>query len=197
MQPTFDEYWEERLPIWEGAARRLGVEVQDPYTWECSVGGLDAYMAASGVKFFSGHEATRPNQQWTRPLLAGQNAWLSYAVLGTVGDLFRIEAGRPVRGRNWFRPEDYNRDAARGAPRSDHLWACAVDFDFTGGFWRAVRARRAAQKMIVQLLPRNLLSLGVGWTTLHVGYAAPATLEAGMRHRRWKYGKMSKTEKYL
>lgn len=199
MQPSFSEYWDDRHQLWVAACEQLDIFQADPYAYEPTVAGLEVYLTASGIKYFTAREATRPWQTWHEPLLPPQASWIAGTVLLTIADRFRAEARLPIRCRNWYRPPDYNSQAAKGASRSDHLWACAVDLDFLGGnrnWLRRVRARRAAQRMVQGLLPRDLLSLGIGWTTLHVGYAAPRTLEIE-RQRRWKYGKLPSSEKYI
>jgi hypothetical protein len=124
------------------------------------------------------------------PLLPPVRAWPAILVLAAVAERMRSAIGdRPIKMRNWWRPEDYNK-VAKGAPRSDHLWACAVDLDFPDE-----DARRTAQKLLPSLLDSKLLSVGVGRITLHVGYAAPATLEYGPR--RWKYGDLPDSETSL
>lgn len=197
MNPTLVEYWQRHGALWTGAlADRLGLYQDiEASSYEQTQSGLDAYLAAAGVRYVSAQEATTPHQRWPRPLLPPQYAWVGIALLGRVHGALREHVGLPIKVRNWWRPPEYN-EVAKGAARSDHLWACAVDLDFTGGWLRAVAARRAAQKLVVKLLPMNLLSLGVGWTTLHVGYAAPETLRLGC-HRRWKYGKLPIAEKTI
>lgn len=199
MIPTLESYWTSvHRKHWLDAAEALGVTLPDATVYEPTLSGLEAYMAAAGIKYFSAPEAVRPHQQWPSLLIPPQCAWIALAVLGAIADHMRELAGRPVKLRNWWRPEDYNELAAKGAPYTDHLWAVAFDLDFTGPWWKAVFARRKAQRWLTKKsgIALRFISLGVGWRTLHVGLFAPRTLVKG-RHRRWKYGKLPTTEKYL
>jgi hypothetical protein len=145
----------------------------------------------NSIEIITAREAVKADYPWPP-----QYTWPGLVVLDLIGEGMRKACGRPIKQRHWYRDEVFNA-ARKGAPYSDHLWACAVDFDFTGPWLLAVRARRAAQKWLTTrglVLPLKILSLGVGWKTLHVGLLAPRTLELG--HRRWTYGKLPTTEKF-
>jgi len=211
MNPSLEHYWKGNdRQYWLKAADALGITLPDSTVYEHTLSGLVAYMAAAGVQYFSAEEVARPFRKWPALLLPPTYAWIGIAVLGTIADRLRELVGRPVKLRNWWRPEDYN-EMVKGAEYSDHLWACAIDLDFTGMWWTAVFARRKAQRWLRStfggilirqdvngkpLIPAIYYSLGIGWRTLHVGLFAPRTLKVG-RHRRWKYGKLPSTEKYI
>jgi hypothetical protein len=194
LRPALEEYWVEHESVWRATAQALkpGVRIPDPHDFSDTYLGLESFLGKVGIKYFGPREAVKMGYPWPP-----QCCWVGLAVLLLIADHMRGLTGLPIRLRHWYRSEKFNRER-KGAPYSDHLWAVAVDLDFTGKWWTAVFARRKAQRWLTRKAPillRNI-SLGVGWRTLHVGLFAPRTLEKG-RHRRWKYGKLPKTEKFL
>ena len=192
LWPALEKYWEDNSVRWAGAARLLGaMDLRDPEEFSNSCAGLDSYLQACGaVANFKATEVVKPNYPWP-----SQATWPGALVLTMIGEKFRaFNGGHPVFSRHWYRSPMLNAQRG-GAPQSDHLWACAMDFDFYNLWIPAVRARRRAQRWLLEEsgIPRNVISLGVGWRMLHVGLYAPRTLALG-KHRRWKYGKLPVSE---
>ena len=82
--------------------------------------------------------------------------------------------------RNWWRPEDYNRQpGVDGASGSDHITATALDLDYASPSLRA-----KAEEFLRSLQARTPwlnMSLGLGASTTHVGLLSPRG------HRQWFY----------
>jgi hypothetical protein len=185
MKPTLEEYWRTDGHLWFDAATLLGIDI-DPRART-----LNDYVRMAKIRYFTVAELTDAHVAgFPDKLVPPPCAWLAAVVLLIVADRLREAAGGPVKLRNWWRPEAYNK-AVEGAARSDHKWACALDLDFEG-FW----ARRRAQREVLMPLWRDgryKLSIGVGYKTLHVGCFAPETLRLGVQ-RQWRYGSLPREE---
>jgi hypothetical protein len=196
LQPLLDKYWEENTPRWLELAGKLGAlaKIPAPEEFENSYIGLDAYLQTSGgITHFPARELVKADYPWPP-----QCTWPAALVGGLLGERFRVfNGGESLPLRHWYRSVSFNVQR-KGAPFSDHLWACGWDYDFNRIWALGVLARRKAQRWLTKEsgIPLNMISLGVGWRTLHVGFFAPRTL-AGGKHRRWKYGSITKTEQWL
>jgi len=193
IEPSLEAYWKQHTKTWTELAGKLGAfALPAPEDFENSYIGLDAYLqTAGGITHFPAREVVKHSYPWPPQL-----CWPGALVHCLLAEKMRpFNGGRPLNLRHWYRSWSFNL-VRRGAPRSDHLWACAVDLDFVGLWALAVAARRRAQRWLLKEsgIEQKVISLGVGWRTLHVGLFAPETLKAGC-HRRWKYGKLPTTEK--
>ena len=171
----------------ERAIRHFGGRaVSQTQQYRATTAGLQQYLRDSGVRKFSAERLTRPNHVDVARKYGYENFvprkqwWPRGAALGLLAEALEKEIGEPVTIRNWWRPDRYNRDPqVRGASRSDHLTAHAVDIDY-----RSEKSARRAQEWLEQLARKNpwlRLSLGFGPTTTHVGIDSP------LGGRRWTY----------
>jgi hypothetical protein len=175
----------QRVP--ERAIRHFGGQsVSKLEKYRETTAGLQQYLRDSGVRRFAAEQLTRPNhadvarKYGYENFVPTQQWWPRGAALALLAEALEKAIGEPVTIRNWWRPERYNRDPrVRGASRSDHLTAHAVDIDY-----RSEKSARRAQEWLDKLARTNAwlrLSLGFGPTTTHVGIDSP------LGSRRWTY----------
>jgi hypothetical protein len=154
--------------------------------YRATTAGLQQYLRDSGVRRFNAERLTRPNhpdiarKYGYETFVPAQQWWARGAALILLAEALEKAIGEPVTIRNWWRPDRYNRDpGVRGAARSDHITAHAVDIDY-----RSQKSARRAQQWLEQLARTNAwlrLSLGFGPITTHVGIDSP------LGSRRWTY----------
>ena len=148
--------------------------------------GLQQYLRDSGVRRFTAEQLTRPHQPDVArkygyaSFVPKKEWWARGAALALLAEDLEKAIGERVTIRNWWRPQAYNRDPrVKGAARSDHVSAHAVDIDY-----RSKESARRAQKWLEELARTRgflRLSLGFGPITTHVGIDSP------LGSRRWTY----------
>ena len=163
---------------------RRASQVQKKYG--ATIAGLQQYLRESGVRRFTAEQLTRPHHQDVarqhgyESFVPKQEWWPRGAALALLAEELEKAIGERVTIRNWWRPERYNRDPrVKGAARSDHISAHAVDIDY-----RSRQSARRAQKWLEELARKRewlRLSLGFGPNTTHVGIDSP------LGRRRWTY----------
>jgi hypothetical protein len=154
--------------------------------YRATTAGLQQYLRDSGVRRFTAERLTRPNhadiarKYGFENFVPTQQWWPRGAALALLAEALEKAIEEPITIRNWWRPDRYNRDPrVRGAARSDHVTAHAIDIDY-----RSEKAAHRAQQWLEQLARTNAwlrLSLGFGPTTTHVGIDSP------LGSRRWRY----------
>ena len=168
------------------AARRLGFVLPAPHFFPPTTSGLQHFLDACNIEFFSAREVVRPNdpakaQSVGYPELLPPNyLWPWAALLLKLADEMRRIVDQPVTLRNLWRPLSYNRLVAESGIASDHPNACGCDLDFDSrasrikaeGFCRGVHAA----------MPELEISLGLGYRTVHLGVLSPKG------SRGWFYG---------
>lgn len=169
------------------AIRTLKGKVVSPRDYPHTLEGFQRFLTDSGVRFFSAVELTRPNHPEVaarvgyREFLPSPDWWPRGAALALLADRLREVVGSPVKLRNWWRPEAYNRTPeVAGARSSDHLTAHSLDLDYS-----SADDQRKASVWLHDLMKREpwmKLSLGIGPTTTHVGIGSPRG------SREWRYG---------
>jgi hypothetical protein len=169
------------------------------------------YLRLNGIQhFLQNYEPLRPHQPKYLPpgtlLLPPEPffTWPMGLLFAAIGDIAREEAGGPVYWRGWYRPGNggliwdgsepgnYNRHVG-GKSKSDHIWACAADFDILPGC-KSYQRMTAAMKRVKRALKPitsasvHLLPTSIGWARsfFHLGLWAPETLRVG-RCRHWSY----------
>jgi len=175
---------------------RSGVDMQNN-----TAASFMEYLESNGIKHFLGDfEPLRPHQPSKLPtgtlLLPPPIAWPIGLLLAAIGDMLREKHG-PIHWRNWWRPLDYNKHVGGAKPKppklgSDHIYACAADFDFLPGRPLHIRKRAAmaARKGILRDLHKSrIIPTSIGWGSYfhHVGVFAPETLRLGNPCRTWRY----------
>lgn len=157
---------------WEAAIQIIGGRVVDPQSFPFTQAGFQSYLDATGVKHFSAKEMTTPNhiglahRTGFSIFLPPYKWWPRGAALAKLADMLRDLVNRPVRMRNWWRPEKYNK-LVGGAKSSDHILAEGVDLDYG-----TREGRRKAEKFLKDFREQNPwlgMSLGLGARTTHVG----------------------------
>ncbi|HYO83753.1 MAG TPA: D-Ala-D-Ala carboxypeptidase family metallohydrolase [Bryobacteraceae bacterium] len=170
----------------ERAIRHFGGQVQQHSQYEQSVAGLNQYLRDSGVRRMTAEQMTRPHHRAAARKHGYDNFvpksewWPRGAALALLTEALEDATGERVTMRNWWRPDQYNRDPqVGGAERSDHVSAHAVDIDYT-----SARSAERAQRWLEELRRKHpwlRLSLGSGPRTTHVGIASP------LGSRSWTY----------
>jgi hypothetical protein len=170
----------------QNAVAQLNGTVVNPAAYPANIDGFNAYLVASGVHDFTGSDFTRPNHpDIARKLgytnfVPPQQWWDRGAALALLAQGVQRAVGAPINIRNWWRPDDYNRQpGVDGARASDHITANALDLDYAS----------AAQREKAEIFLRSLqaaapwlnMSLGLGAATTHVGLLSPRG------HREWYY----------
>jgi len=99
----------------------------------------------------------------------------------------RREGVGPGYLRYGYRPKRFNKEVG-GAPGSDHIYACAVDIDWTTDHDRmralGILSRLYATKVFK--LSIGTMARGVEGRRMHIGVWAPKTMAVGQR--TWPYG---------
>ena len=171
-----------------------------PLAFPRSVLGLQQYLEAIGIRHFTAVEITKPRYPQHldegeafldplcgRVLLPARWAWPRLVAPLVLLELARTTTG-PITFRHGYRPPKYNAACGSKAPRSDHVFCCAVDVAFA--------SRDDLFKSLEHVLsprwrmPEYGLSMGyhsLRGGNLHLGVWAPETERAG-RPRIWKYG---------
>lgn len=109
-------------------------------------GGFDAYRKACGVKYFSAREACTP--RWKAKaksvgyerFVPPQFVWPWCGLVLKLCDGMRRAIGEPIKLRNLWRPQSYNRLVSTSKITSDHPNGCGADLYFSG-----VGSRRKAE----------------------------------------------------
>lgn len=137
-------------------------------------------------RYFSVGELIIPNHT-PKAIQAGYAAfvppphlWGVTVILLWIADRLRHYACGPVRLRNYWRPQSYNRLVSTSKIDSDHPNACAFDLDFADAAARE-RAQAWLEGFAVGWGERLKLSVGYGAQTLHVGVLSP------QGRRTWTY----------
>jgi hypothetical protein len=166
----------------------------NPAAYPATVDGFTAYLRACGVQDYAAQDLTRPNHPDIARRLGytyfvpPQNWWDRGAALALLAQGIHRTASVPVVIRNWWRPEDYNRQpGVDGARASDHISATALDLDYASpadrakaeSFLRELNARAPWMKM----------SMGLGPVTTHIGLLSPRG------SREWHYAGYTPTQR--
>src|SRR4051812_12379771 len=170
----------------ESAISFLKGAAANPTAYPASVDGFTAYLRACGVQDYSAEDLTRPNHpDIARRLgytnfIPPQNWWNRGAALALLAQGIHRAVDAPVAIRNWWRPEDYNRQpGVDGARASDHISATALDLDYA-----TPQVRAKAEQFLRTLssrAPWMRMSFGLGPVTTHIGLLSPRG------SREWHY----------
>lgn len=161
-----------------------GWQALDPGAYPDTVEGYDAFLRASGARYFSGNELTTPHHPGIAKrygfstFLMPQSWWIRSACCVAVADEVRHRAGKAYCYNHW-RPETYNK-AVGGAKRSDHINCRAVDLHLESD-----RARRIAEGYCRRLINVGLFGvrIGLGFDNIHISVLSPHTSKPAI----WKY----------
>ena len=164
-----DLYWD-RL---QAGAQALRFEMPDHEAFPHTQGGFDAFRKACGVKYFSAREACTP--RWKAKaksvgyerFVPPQFVWPWCALVLKLCDGMRRAIEEPIKLRNLWRPQSYNRLVAGSGIESDHPNGCGADLYFSG-----VGSRRKAEgflRGVHAVAPELEMSLGLGARVVHVG----------------------------
>lgn len=162
----------------------LGGTYNDPENYSEDLEGFQNYLSDTGVQYFNAKEFLIPHKpdvakELDLPsiFLPERSKWALGAVLGLIADRLRKEVKSPVRLRNWWRPEEYNK-AVGGSKRSDHVGAYALDLDFKNAELKNKASKLV--EMIAKVLPDLKISMGIyRGVSLHIGVLSP------LGARRW------------
>lgn len=174
------------IASYEKIIERFGKTNVDAKTFARSEEGLQDYIDQSGIRYFSAHEISRPNNEKSavtcglQGLIPPQCIWANGMALMTISEKIRELIAGPIIFRNWYRPTCYN-SLVDGAKGSDHLLAKSFDIDF-----RKPQDRAVAQKFLCDELWKKgeNIQVGIGCSSLHIGLGSPRG------KRFWLYGTM-------
>lgn len=167
---------------------KLGGAVLNPYEFSHDLAGLDNFLKASGIRYFSAEEIVTPHKPGIAKkvgyelFLPPRCRWLGGAAIIMIADRIRAKINHPIHFRNWWRPRPYNNKVA-SAKASDHIQARAIDIDFVGSLGH--KHKRTALKWLCSEFWKEGYDIQLGMyasTALHIGLESP---KFGGQKRYW------------